>query len=183
MATPRRRRFNCSKSVPRATGSIATLSLQRLPLQPPRRRLSPSPQPSNPLPNPFHDHVSARRREETQSTSHCFVLQRQVAGERTRSAVDLPELAQAPRSDAAEACLTFASQATGFGALRSVRSSELRPSDIGCAPASPSSSLVEHVDVAFLLFSFTSLSASDIDIIVRVKRGERLALLLANHSL
>jgi hypothetical protein len=62
----------------------------------------------------------------------------------------------------------------------------LWPADIGSASASPAPSLVEHVDGAFLLFAlaFSSLLGGNIiEIIARVERGERLASLLANHSL
>jgi hypothetical protein len=186
----------CKTSLGKATDSIAMplhqrLPLQRLPLQPPRRRRSTPPQPSNPLANPFHNSVSARRREEAQAASHSFVLQRQVAGEQSiaaRRTVDLPEPTQASRSDAAEARLTLASETAGVGAVvglpREARiSSQLWTSDVRRTPSSPPSSFVEHVDVAFLFFSLTSLLAVDINIIARIIRGERLAFLLANHSL
>lgn len=164
------------------------------PLQPPRRRLSAIPQPGNPLPNTIHHSMSARLKE-TQLPHHHIVL-RQVAREDdiASRAIHLPELPQASRRSAAEACLipsAFAEATIGIIAASTeavrrarARSRQRTPPEVRRTSASPSSPFVEHIDVALLLFSAPRpLLGASSSIIARVTRGERLALLLPNHSL
>ena len=174
----------------RSSGCVSSTT----PLQPPRRRLRTIPQPGNPLPNTIHHSMSARFKE-IQLPHHHIVL-RQVACKNNIAcgAIHLPGLPQASRRGAAEACLVphaFAEAAGVVAAPKAAirrararaRSCQRAPPEIRRASASPSPSFVKHVDVALLLFSAPRPLFRAFGSIARITRGERLALLLPNHSL
>lgn len=150
------------------------------------------PQSGNPLPNTIHHSMSARLKE-TQLPHHRIVL-RQMARENdiALGAIHLPDLPQASRRGAAEACLIPHAFAEAAGVVAAptaairrarARSCQRAPSEIRRASAPPSSPFVEHIDIALLLFSAPRPFLQARSIIARVTRGERLALLLPNHSL
>jgi hypothetical protein len=156
------------------------------PFQPSRRRLGASSQPGNPLPNTLHHNVSARL-DEAQLSHHSGVL-RQMArkSDIASSVINLPELMQASGGGAAKACpgphafahagiVAVASTTVGAGTRARGRQ---RAPDIRRTPASPPPSFGEHVDIALLPLPLVEASG-----VARVIRGERLALLLPNHSL
>jgi len=166
------------------------------PFEPPRRRLRASPQSGDPQPYAIHHSVSARL-EKAHLPHHCNLL-RQMARENDiacHGAIHLPELPQTsgrgaadtrfvPHALAKAAGIVAASTAAVGGARARARSCRRAP-EVRRASAPPSSPLVEHVDVALLLFSAPRplLVVEASSIIPRVTRGERLALLLAHHSL